>query len=103
MKTVSMTKITKLLNENGLKAQFCMSGGNCGTIYIGESNSEGYFEFAVGPSNYALDEAWSDLCWGKDDGGESNPYFFESYGVEFTEENVAKLIINDYNNSKVGA
>jgi hypothetical protein len=103
MQTVSMTKITKLLNESGVKAQFCMSGGNCGTIYIGETDAEGYAEFAVGPSNYSLDEAWTDICWGKDDCGESDPYFFENYNVEFTEENVAKLIIADYNKSKVGA
>jgi hypothetical protein len=103
MKTVSMTKITKLLKESGLKAEFCMSGGNCGTIYIGETDAEGYAEFAVGPSNYSLDEAWTDICWGKDDCGESDPYFFENYNVEFTEENVAKLIIADYNKSKVGA
>lgn len=103
MKTVSMTKITKLLNQSGVKAEFCMSGGNCGTIYIGETDAEGYAEFAVGPSNYSLDEAWTDICWGKDDCGESDPYFFENYNVEFTEENVAKLIIADYNKSKVGA
>lgn len=102
--TISMTKLTRLLNEKGIKAQFCMSGGNCGTIYIGEISAEGFAEFAVGPSNYALDEGYyGEICWGLDDDGTAQPFFFEGDPVLFTEERVADFIEEDYKNTKVGA
>ena len=99
-----MTKLTTLIKARGLKAEFCMSGGNCGTIYIGETDAEGYSEFAVGPSNYGLDEGYfDDICWGKDDQGESDPFFFNGDESMFTEENLVSQIIKDYESSKVVA
>lgn len=104
MKTISMTKLTKLLQEKEIKAEFCMSGGNCGTIYLGEFDQDGQAEFAIGPSNYGLDEAYyGDICWGKDDHGESDPFYFEGDENLFTEEILASYIIEDYKSSKVGA
>ena len=55
MKTISMIKTAELLKEKGIKAEFHMSGGNCGTIYIGEFDSEGNAEFSIGPSSFIDD------------------------------------------------
>lgn len=102
--TISMTKLTKILEQKGIKAQFCMSGGNCGTIYIGEFNQDGYAEFAIGPSNYSLDEAYfGEICWGKDDQGESEPFFFNGDESTFTEEFIALQIFENYLSSKAVA
>lgn len=101
---ISMRKLTTILNEKGIKAEFCMSGGNCGTIYLGEFNSDGLAEFAIGPSNYGLDEAYfGEICWGKDDEGQSDPFYFEGDENLFTEEILANYIEEDYQASKVGA
>lgn len=95
--TISMTKLTKLLNEKGIKANFDMTGGNCGTIYMGEFDKDGRAEFAIGPSNYRDDVAYfGDFCWGLDDDGESTPFTFEGNEEFFTEEILADHIANDY-------
>lgn len=95
MATIKMTELTKALEDRGLKAVFTMSGGNTGTIYIGEADAEGYYEFAVGPSNYYLDEAvMGDFCWGVD--GDSKETYFFGNESDFTIENVANLIAKDY-------
>jgi len=100
--TISMIKLSELLNEKGIKANFEMSGGNCGTIYIGEFNKEGYAEFAVGPSSYSQDSAhYKDFYWGLDDDGESDGFRFEGAKSLFTEVILADRIANDYTNSKV--
>ena len=70
MNTVNMKELTATLQDLGHKAIFTHSGGGCGTIYIGEANSEGMYEWAVGPSSYAdnignIDE----MCVGVDGEG----------------------------------
>lgn len=99
MKTLSMPELTAELNQRGIKAQFFMSGGSCGTIYIGKENSEGNYEFAVGPSNYATGEAYDEeLCWGVD--GSEEATYYSGKAEDFTPAKVAELIINDYKKGK---
>ena len=95
MNTISMTKLSELLTDKGIKNTFEMSGGNCGTIYIGDFDSEGYAEYAVGPSNYSADEAYfGDFCWGVDGSEVAN--YFEGSEADFNEANLANLIFNDF-------
>lgn len=92
MKTISMIKTAELLKEKGIKAEFHMSGGNCGTIYIGEFDSEGNAEFSVGPSSFIDDEAYfGEVCWGID--GAEDAFYYEGTEEDFTEENIAKLVV----------
>ena len=97
MKEISMQEITqKLLNKN-IKAEFIMSGGGFGTIYIGEADNEGYYEMAVGPSDFVDGIAYfQELCWGID--GRSEATYAEAVLNEedFTAENVADLIAQEY-------
>lgn len=93
MKTISMVKVSEILNEKGFNSSFCMSGGNTGTIYIGEFDAEGNAEFAVGPSNYLDDVAYfGEICWGID--GQEDASYYEGTEEDFTEENVANLVIS---------
>lgn len=95
MATIKMTELTKALQDRGLKAVFAMSGGNCGTIYIGEADAEGNYEFGVGPSNYYRDEAqMEELCWGIDGGSDAD--VFQGSEEEFTVENIAEIILLAY-------
>ena len=95
MKTMKMTELTEELKAKGIKAIFEMSGGNCGTIYLGEFNEEGYAEFAIGPSNYSLDEVYfEELCWGVD--GEESATYYTGTPEDFTPAKVADLIATDY-------
>lgn len=92
MKTISMIKVAEILKSKGIKADFFMTGGNTGTIYIGEFNEEGYAECAVGPSNYADDKAYfGEICWGID--GQEEAFYYEGTEEDFTEENIAKLVV----------
>ena len=88
-----MIKLTNLLKAKGIKAEFEMSGGGCGTIY--------FDNFAVGPSRFYEDEGFfGDLYWGLDD--EISDIYFKFNGEEkdFTEENLAELIFADYEKLK---
>lgn len=92
---MKMTELTAELNARGIEAIFSMSGGNCGTIYIGKADKEGNYEFAVGPANYLHDEiSEGEICWGVD-GSESATYYTGTV-EDFTPAKVAELIINDY-------
>ena len=98
MKTISMTKLTDLINQKNpkVKARFCMSGGNCGTIYLGENDKEGNAIMAVGPSIYSLDEGFfPEVCWGSDR-DETIVFFYNGTEQDFTEENLSNLILADY-------
>ena len=67
---VSMNLITKELREMDIDANYVMSGGNCGTIYIGKVNSDGNYEYAIGPSDYSTATGdTDDLSWGIDGSG----------------------------------
>ena len=92
MKTISMIKTAEILKEKGIKADFYMSGGNCGTIYIGEFDQEGNAEFSVGPSSFIDDEAYlGEVCWGID--GLDDAFYYEGSEEDFTEEKVAELVM----------
>lgn len=98
MATIKMTELTKALQDRGLKAEFMMSGGNCGTIYIGDADADGNYEFGVGPSNYYRDEAqMEELCWGVDGAQDSIP--FQGTEEEFTVDKLADVIAKDYFNA----
>lgn len=102
METMKMTELTDALNAKGIKAIFSMSGGNCGTIYIGNVDADGNYEFAVGPGNYANDEIhYQEICWGVD-GSEDATYYIQ-HPDDFTPENVAHLIATSYWGSACGA
>ena len=92
---MKMTDLTKELRNLGIVAQFEMSGGNCGTIYLGKADSEGYYEFAVGCGNYSMDEIFKDdTCWGVD--GKEEATYYTGTVEDFTPAKVAQLIANDY-------
>ena len=92
MNTISMIKVSEILREKGIKSAFCMTGGNTGTIYIGEFDTEGNAEFAIGPSHYSDDIAYfGEICWGID--GLEDAFYYEGTEEDFTEENVAKLVM----------
>lgn len=92
---MKMSELTAELRNRGIVAQFEMSGGNCGTIYLGKADSEGYYEFAVGCGNYSMDEIYlSDTCWGVD--GEDKATYYTGTPEDFTPAKVAELIANDY-------
>lgn len=92
---MKMSELTKELQERGIKARFEMSGGNCGTIYLGEVNAEGFAEFAVGCGNYSLDEIYlDDTCWGVD--GQESATYYTGTPADFTPAKVADLIATDY-------
>lgn len=89
------SELTNELNARGIKAVFCMSGGGVGTIYLGEYDKEGNYEFAVGPASYSADELWAEeTCWGVD--GSEEATYYEGTVEDFTPAKVAELIANDY-------
>lgn len=92
MKTISMRKTAEILKKEGIKAEFFMTGGNCGTIYIGEFDAEGNAEFSIGPSSFIDDEAYfGEICWGID--GQEDAFYYEGTEENFTEENIAKAVM----------
>ena len=102
METIKMSELTKALNAKGIKAIFTMSGGNTGTIYIGDADAEGNYEFAVGPSNHFRDEGYAEeICWGVDGSEDAN--YYEGTIEDFTVENVAHLVATAYWGSACGA
>lgn len=89
--TVSMTALNMELQTLGLTARYVHSGGGCGTIYIGEADTAGMFEYAVGPSDYRSNTGRSDeLNVGRD--GESDAGFFVFNIRPFTAKEVAAAI-----------
>ena len=95
METIKMSELTKALNDRGIKAIFAMSGGNCGTIYIGDADADGNYEFAVGPSSFSQDEGFAtELCWGVD--GDEDATYFTGNIEAFTVKNMADIIAFDY-------
>lgn len=88
--TVSMTALNMELQTLGLTAQYVHSGGGCGTIYIGDANAAGFFEYAVGPSAYRSNTGSSDeLNVGRD--GESEAIYLSNVRP-FTAQAVAQAI-----------
>ena len=95
MTTMKMTELTEELQSLGIDAHYSMSGGNCATIYLGNYDAEGYYEYAVGAGNYSLDEIHhEEICWGID--GEESAHYFVGNPEDFTPAKVARLIASDY-------
>jgi hypothetical protein len=90
--TVSMTALNMELQTLGLTARYVHSGGGCGTIYIGEADTAGMFEYAVGPSDYRSNTGRSDeLNVGRD--GRSDSEIFFAFNIRpFTAKEVAAAI-----------
>jgi hypothetical protein len=90
-----MEELTTELRRLNLDANYYMSGGGCGTIYIGEADEEGFFHFAIGPSSYGNAEGdIEELSWGKDDKSGKAPYFQTSKHVSIPL--LAEIILGDY-------
>jgi len=90
-----MRELTQELRNKGIEAEFVMSGGGVGTIYFGDYDKEGNYEFAVGPGSFYYDEIYfEEICWGVD-GSEEATYYTGS-AEDFTPAKVADLIANDY-------
>lgn len=104
-KTFSLSKVASIVTEAGFEAHVSMTGGNCGTIYVGEPNEEGYYTTACGAGSFADDCGWySEFYIGRD--GEEDGFYFHDYNPEWSEMSVAKAIIHahkTYLSQKVGA
>lgn len=97
--TMRMSELTEVLRSKNIEAVFEMSGGGIGTIYIGDYDKEGNYEFAVGPSSFFDDEAYyEEICWGVD--GSEEATYYTGTPEDFTPEKVADLIESDYRKAK---
>jgi hypothetical protein len=87
---VSMTALTTELQALGLAAQYLHSGGGCGTVYIGDADAAGMYEYAVGPSDYRSNTGRSDeLNCGRD--GENDATYLSDV-TPFTPQALAQVI-----------
>jgi hypothetical protein len=88
--TVSMTALTTELQALGLAAQYLHSGGGCGTIYLGDADAVGMYEYAIGPSDYRSKTGRSDeLNCGRD--GEYDVTYLSDV-TPFTPQALAQVI-----------
>lgn len=103
MKTINLKDVNNLLIAKGIKSEFVMSGGGCGTIYLGEYDSQGYADFAVGPCDFINGEtSWEDLNWGVD-GSDFATYAHKIISEEeFNAETIASCVAFAYYN-RIGA
>lgn len=101
---INMDQLTEELRKLGLDANYYMSGGGCGTIYIGKADEEGFFSFGVGPSSYYEGTAHiAGLSWGADDKSGEAPFFTvedhiftESLWQFISVQGLAQFILHDY-------
>jgi hypothetical protein len=92
---INMEELTTELRRLNLDANYYMSGGGNGTIYIGEADEEGFFHFAIGTSQYSTATAYlEELFWGRDDKSGQAPYFQTSKHVSIPL--LAEIILGDY-------
>lgn len=97
MPSIKMTQLSTELKRLGLENRLEMTGGNCGTITIGQPDADGFY-WGIGPGNYYLDYITpEDMCWGKDTGERTDELFYYTGTPEdFTVANVAQLIVKSY-------
>lgn len=104
-KTFSLRKVASRINEAGFNAVVEMTGGNCGTIFVGEPDSTGLYTTACGAGSYADDCGWYEEFYiGRD--GEEDGFYFHDYNPIWSEEAVANAIIHahkTYLSQNVGA
>ena len=87
MNEISMTALTAQLQDLGHQAIYVNSGGGCGTIYVGEADGAGMYEWAIGPSSYVDNIGHlEEMCIGVD--GEDDATYLE--GIK--PEDVANVI-----------
>ena len=105
MTTFSLRKVASRINEAGFNAVVEMTGGNCGTIFVGEPDSTGLYTTACGTGSYADDCGWYEEFYiGRD--GEEDGFYFHDYNPIWSEEAVANAIIHahkTYLSQKAGA
>jgi len=106
-KIFSLSKVASLICDAGLNAQVYMTGGNCGTIYVGEPNEEGFYPIAGGAGNYSLDCGYYQEFAIGQDGSEDDFFYYHNHvnANDWSEQSVADAMINAYKThlSKVGA
>lgn len=96
MKEFSLSKVASLIKEAGFEAYVEMTGGNCGTIYVGQPNDEGYFTTAGGAGSYADDCGWyEEFAIGRD-GNEDIYFYYHDYNHPNTwsEQSVADAMVH---------
>jgi len=94
MKTFSLRKVASLVTEAGFPAYVEMTGGNNGTILVGEADAEGYYTTACGAGSFADDLGYyEEFHIGRDDDS-GRGFYFHEYNPEWTEQSVANAIIH---------
>lgn len=79
----NMDELVRLIEQRGVKAYVEMTGGNCATIYIGDtlpkvecSCCDGeHYALVAGPGNFGWGKRpstayWDEFCYGPDDHGD---------------------------------
>ena len=54
MKTFSLRKVASLVTDAGFPAYVEMTGGNCGTILVGEADAEGFTQLLVAQDRFLM-------------------------------------------------
>lgn len=105
MKTFSLRNVAKLVTDAGFPAYVEMTGGNCGTILVGEADAEGFYTTACGAGSFSDDLGYYDEFYiGRD--GQEDGFYFHDYNPIWSEQSVANAIIHAhkiYLSQKVGA
>jgi hypothetical protein len=92
----SLSKVASLIRDAGFNAQVYMTGGNCGTIYIGEPDAEGFYPTAGGAGNYSLDCGYYQEFAIGQDGSEDDFFYYHDYTHPnaWSEQSVADAMIH---------
>lgn len=87
---ISMTEVTAELDSLGIEAKYLHSGGGCGTVYIGDVDAAGMYEYALGPSDYRSNIGRRNELNLGPDGEDASMYL--SHITPFTPKEVAAAI-----------
>ena len=102
----SLSKVASLIVKEGFIATVQMTGGNCGTIYIGEADVEGYYTTAGGAGSFVDDIGWYEEFFIGRDGQEDGFYYHDyNHPNTWSEQSVADAMIHAHKVylAKVGA
>lgn len=103
MTTLNMNDLLAIINADGYKARYEMTGGNVGTISFEVSDEMGDLWISIGPSNFETSEANSDdLCITvhEQEAGEDGMceeriiYWNQEQHGEFTVQNIANAVFD---------
>jgi hypothetical protein len=107
MTTFKLSKVAELITEAGFPAYVEMTGGNCGTILVGQPDAEGFYTTAGGAGSFADDEGWYEEFHIGRDNDEAEGFYFHDYNHPNTwsEQSVANAMIHAHKIylQKVGA